>query len=154
MFIRYPMHKNILSLISLLLLLSSCQNPKNAVPEEEAQIIETLQLETQYFCERKLAEWQNQWTHESYVSKMYAGKIGFEEFTNWEEIYQFTVDHINEFPDPIPIPESDQAYTVELFGETAFVFYTKEGEEGPVRETRFMVKEGDKWRIARMQTIY
>ncbi|MEM7515114.1 MAG: hypothetical protein AAF388_29575, partial [Bacteroidota bacterium] len=64
--------------------------------QTKEKIIETLQLETKYFCERNLAGWQDQWSHKSYVSKMYASERDFEEFTTWNEINQFTVDHIAE----------------------------------------------------------
>ena len=142
------------SLLILCTCLAACQAKVESPQQAIHKIIETLQLETKYFCERNLAGWQDQWSHKSYVSKMYAGERDFEEFTTWNEINQFTVDHIAEFPDPIPIPVSEQKFDIHIFAETAWVFYTKEGEKGPVRETRFMVKEGEKWKIARMQTIY
>ena len=85
---------------------------------------------------------------------MYTGNTAFKEFSGWEAIRQNTVDHIQHFPNPIPIPGVDQTYAVTVFQETALVLYTKMGEKGPVKETRLMVKEGEKWKIARMQKIY
>lgn len=117
-------------------------------------IEETLKKETQYFCERNLEKWQEQWSHQPFVSKMYAGEKDFEHFTTWEEINAFTVNHIAENPDVIPIPESNYDLDIHLLGETAWVFYAKTVDGKEVRETRFMVREGDKWKIARMQTIY
>ncbi|MEM8899691.1 MAG: hypothetical protein AAGC85_16370 [Bacteroidota bacterium] len=144
----------LLYLLLLSICLTDCQPAAESTKQTKEKIIETLQLETKYFCERNLASWQDQWSHESFISKMYTGERDFEEFTTWNEINQFTVDHIAEFPNPIPVPFSDRKYDIHFFAETAWVFYTKEGEAGPVRETRFMVKEGEKWKIARMQTIY
>jgi len=136
------------------ILIASCQKPSSSTVSAEQMIIDTLEKETQYFCERNLSKWQEQWSKKSFVSKMYAGKTDFKEYTDWESINQNTVDHIREFPDPITIPKTSHTYEVEIFGESAFVFYSKAGKDGPIRETRFMVKEGDKWKIARMQTIY
>ncbi|MEM9718911.1 MAG: hypothetical protein AAGA10_06680 [Bacteroidota bacterium] len=143
-----------LCLVSLVLWGISCQSSSTSHMDAKALIVETLEKETQYFCERNLSKWQEQWSQKPFVSKMYMGNTAFKEFLGWKEINQNTVDHIQEFPDPIPFPKVEQEYTIEVFGETAFVFYAKEGEQGPIRETRFMVKEGDKWKIARMQTIY
>ncbi|MEM6806498.1 MAG: hypothetical protein AAF696_34180, partial [Bacteroidota bacterium] len=98
--------------------------------------------------------WQRQWSQQPFVSKMYAGTAEFQEFTTWEEINQFTLNHIKAHPEPIPIPQSDQEYNIYLLGETAWVFFNKVGEQGLVRESRFMVKEEGKWKIARMQTIF
>lgn len=136
------------------LLIFSCQTSTPSKLNAEKLIAATLEKETQYFCERNLSKWQEQWSHQSFVSKMYTGKKEFKEYIGWAEINQFTVDHIRDFPEPIPIPDSNQNYTIELFENTAFVFYAKNGADGEVRETRFMVKEGGKWKIARMQTIF
>lgn len=141
-------------LTGLALFLCYCQTPSSSHRESREEIIETLEKETQYFCERNHTMWQEQWSHRAFVSKMYLGNTEFEEFTSWEEINQFTLEHIRNFPDPIPIPLSDQLYAIELLDNCAWVFYNKQGEKGPVRETRFMVKEESKWKIARMQTIY
>lgn len=145
--------RNFFALV-LLLLISSCKSASGKVEREEALIIETLQQETKYFCERKLGKWEEQWSRQPFVSKMYTGNTEFKEFLGWEAVQQNTVDHIRDYPDPIPVPVVDQSYTITVFQETALVLYTKMGEKGPVRETRFMVKEGEKWKIARMQTIY
>ncbi len=135
-------------------LICSCQNSSLDHSEAKRQIVDTLEKETRYFCERHLDKWQAQWSQQSFVSKMYTGNIAFKEFIGWAAIKQNTLDHIQQFPAPIPIPPSKQDYTIEVFDRTAFVFYSYDGEKGTVRETRFMVKEGDKWKIARMQTIY
>ena len=132
----------------------ACQKPTPSTIDTKKQIIETLKKETQYFCERQLPQWQDQWSHQSFVSKMYAGNKAFEEFTSWEQINQYTVNHIAEFPEPIPIPKTSFEYDIHLFGETAWVFYSKMVDGVQVRETRFMVKEGEQWKIARMQTIF
>lgn len=137
------------------MLVWSCHAPEPSSPDQnKARIIETLQKETQYFCERKLDKWAEQWSHQNFVSKMYAGQHEFTEFDSWQAIWQNTIEHIQAFPNPIPIPETAQDYRIELFEQTAFVFFAKKGEQGPIRETRFMVKENDQWKIARMQTIY
>jgi len=117
-------------------------------------IAATLEKETEYFCKRDFNSWQQQWSHGDFVSKMYAGEGKFQEFLGWQQINQFTMDHIKQYPEAIPIPESDHDYQYSLFKDTAWVFYTKKGENGPVRETRFMVNEGGRWKIARMQTIF
>lgn len=140
--------------LAFLTLISSCRTPAAQDQDAKALIIETLQLETQYFCERNLGKWEEQWARAPFVSKMYLGNTSFTEFKGWEEIRQNTLDHIRDYPDPIPIPVVDQEYTVNLFKEAALVFYAKEGEVGPIREIRFMVREGEKWKIARMQTIH
>ncbi len=140
--------------LALLPLISSCQTSTISDQDAETLIIETLQQETRYFCERDLLKWEEQWSKQPFVSKMYAGNIEFKEFSGWEAIRQNTVDHISDHPDPIPVPQVDQAYTVTVFEETALVMYAKMGEQGPIREMRFMVKEGEKWKIARMQTIH
>lgn len=146
----------IIYLCYLLILMLSCQGNSSKKEETDTKslIIESLKKETQYFCERNLEKWQEQWSQAPFVSKMYAGTAEFEEFDSWEEINQFTVDHINENPDPIPIPQSDQEYKIYVLGKTAWVFFNKIGEKGLVKETRFMVKENRKWKIARMQTIF
>ena len=141
-------------LLAILLFVSSCQRPAVREQNAEALIIETLQQETRYFCERNLLKWEEQWSKQPFVSKMYTGNTEFKEFSGWEAIRQNTVDHIRDYPDPIPLQEVDQAYTVTVFGQTALVLYAKMGEQGPIRETRFMVNEGEKWKIARMQTIH
>ena len=157
--------KNVL-LICIGLLIWSCENTNNSnengyqetsviVNEDaEATIKETLKMETQFFCERNLEKWQEQWSQQPFVSKMYGGEKEFKELTTWEEINAYTVNHISENPDAIPIPESDYDLDIHLLGETAWVFYSKIVDDKEVRESRFMVKEGDKWKIARMQTIY
>ena len=66
-----------------------------------------------------LKEWQAQWSHESFVSKMYAGNNEFEEFRGWDAINQFTVDHIKDNPSPIPIPQTSPDYSIKLFDDTA-----------------------------------
>ena len=141
-------------LLSLLPFINSCHSSSNDDHNVEALIIETLQMETQYFCERNLMKWEEQWSQQPFVSKMYIAKTEFKEFSGWEEIQQNTVDHIRDFPDPIPIPVVEQEYTITVFKETALVVYAKVGAQGPIRETRLMVKEGEKWKIARMQTIH
>lgn len=141
-------------LLCCCLLIGSCQQSSISNLNTEKLIIETLEKETQYFCERNLKKWQEQWSHQSFVSKMYTGNQKFKEYIGWNEINKNTVDHIREFPKPIPIPDSNQDYTIKLFDKTAFVFYSYNKENSLVRETRFMVKEGSKWKIARMQTIY
>ncbi len=137
------------------ILIWSCQSPSSpSHPGPEKLIIETLENETLYFCERNLAMWQEQWSHQPFVSKMYTGNTPFREFIGWEAVNQNTVDHIRKFPDPIPVPDSNQEYAIELFGEAAMVFYSKNGESGTIREVRLMVLEDEKWKIASMQTIY
>lgn len=140
--------------LGLVFLSCSCHQSPVSSADDEKMIMETLQKETQYFCERNLIKWQEQWSHKSFVSKMYTGNIPFEEFIGWIAINEFTVRHIKKFPEVIPIPTTNPDYTIELFEDTALVFYSKNGENGLVREIRFMVKEGDKWKIARMQTIF
>ena len=138
----------------LCLAMLGCEQTKINKAWEKDLIIKTLKKETQYFCERNLANWQEQWSHEPFVSKMYGGSHEFEWFNNWESINQFTVDHITQNPESIPIPESNFDYVIHLFGETAWVFFSKNVNGQKVQETRFMVKEKGQWRIARMQTIF
>lgn len=121
---------------------------------DKENIIETLKLETKYFCERKLKEWQAQWSQQPIVSKLYGGNMDFEYMDNWEGINQFVVDHIADNPAPIPLPKTNFDFDIHLYGQTAWVFYTKNVDESKVKETRFMVKEGEKWKIARMETVY
>lgn len=158
------MMKNIL-LLCVGLLILSCESTSDTTTNQQESmtenientkkaIEETLKQETRYFCERNLEKWQEQWSQQPFVSKMYAGEKKFEEFTTWEEINGFTVNHIAENPDSIPIPETNYDLDIHLLGETAWVFYSKTVDDKEVRETRFMVKEGDKWKIARMQTVY
>jgi hypothetical protein len=85
---------------------------------------------------------------------MYAGNVAFEHLVGWEAINQFTVNHIAEHPAPIPIPDTTPEYEIELFEDAALVFYAKEVDGHTVQEVRFMVKEADQWKIARMETIY
>ncbi|MEK6482579.1 hypothetical protein WJR50_33945 [Catalinimonas sp. 4WD22] len=139
---------------SLLLLILNDYPPFTSDQSEEEAIVETLQLETRYFCERNLEKWQEQWVHKPYTSKMYAGNTEFREFIGWEAVNQNTLDHIKAQPEKIPIPVSNQDYNIELLGKTALVFYSNNNAAGTVREIRLMVKEEDKWKIARMQTIY
>ena len=139
---------------SLVLLILNFHLPVEPAQSEEDAIIETLQLETRYFCERNLEKWQDQWVHKPYTSKMYAGNTEFREFTGWQEVNQNTLDHIKAQPEKIPIPVSNQDYTIELLGTTALVFYSNNNASGTVREIRLMLREGNKWKIARMETIY
>jgi len=143
-----------IGLLCLVLLIASCEKPTATNADAEKLIIETLENETQYFCERNLEKWQEQWSQKPFVSKMYTGNQPFKEFEGWAAINQNTVDHIKDFPEPIRIPATKQEYTIEVFDKTAFVFYSHIRENKLIRETRFMVKEGGKWKIARMQTIY
>jgi len=151
-FIRKNMKKVLLICLSLFVL--SCQNPSADDSSSKEQIIQTLNNETRYFCERNLEKWQEEWAHQPYCSKMYAGNIEFEELLGWEAIRQFAVEHIAENPQPFPLPDTNFDYDIYLFGETAWVFYFKTVDNASMRETRFMVKEGNKWKIAKMQTIY
>jgi len=148
------MKKIILFCLSLFVL--NCQNPSTNSTLHKEQIIETLKNETKYFCERNLKEWQKQWSHKSFCSKMYAGRgeVAFEYFEGWESINQFTVQHIAENPEVIPIPKTNFEYDIHLFGETAWVFYSKNVAGKLVKETRYMLKEGSKWKIAKMQTLF
>lgn len=145
--------KKVLS-ICLALLVLGCQKPALNDAETKQEIIKTLENETQYFCERNLEKWQDTWAHQPYCSKMYAGNITFEELLGWEEIKQFATKHITEHPDPFPLPNPNFEYDIYLFGETAWVFYLKKVDNASMRESRFMVKEGSKWKIAKMQTTY
>ena len=140
-------------LFILLGTLISCQG-KIETASTEKEIITTLKKETQYFCERNLEMWQAQWLQQDLAYKMYAGEHEFEEFVGWEEINQFTVQHIEKQPDPIPLPNTNYEFNIHLFGETAWVFYSKIVDDAEVRETRFMVKENGYWKIARMQTVF
>ena len=135
-----------------LCLLLSCQAAGPAAAE--AAIVETLQAETRYFCARNLAQWQAQWSQQPFVAKMYARDGQIEWFDGWEAIHRFTVAHIAAHPEPLPLPATDPQYEVHLFAETAWVFFAKTVDGKTVRETRFMVKEKGKWKIARMQTLY
>lgn len=158
------MTKNII-LLCVGLLILGCETTDNTTANQKESMTEnveaikkaieaTLKQETKYFCERNLEMWQIQWSHEPFVSKMYAGEKDFEQFTTWEEINAFTENHIAENPNKIPIPETNYDLDIHILGETAWVFYSKTVDDKNVRETRFMVKEGDKWKIARMQTVY
>ena len=84
-----------------------------------------MEKETKYFCARNLSKWQQQWSHQEYVSKMYIGNNEFKEFIGWDAINQNTVDHITEFPEPIPIPTLGHQYDIKIFQETALVFYSQ-----------------------------
>lgn len=137
-----------------LLIVLGCQNLSSNNLSDKDEIIETLKNETQYFCERNLEKWQLQWSRQSFTYKMYGGSQGFQEFVGWEAINQFTVQHIAANPNPIPLPDTNYEYDIYLLGETAWVLYSKNVENGIARETRFMVKENDQWKIARMQTIF
>jgi hypothetical protein len=139
---------------SLLLSFFIYQPPTLPDQSVEGAIIETLQLETRYFCERNLKKWQEQWVQKSYTSKMYAGNTEFKEFIGWQEVNQNTLDHIKANPEKIPVPVPNQDYNIELLGKTALVFYSNNNASGTVREIRLMIKEEGKWKIARMQTIY
>lgn len=158
------MMKHIL-LLCIGLLILSCETSNKTTENQKEPMTEnieitkkaieaTLKQETKYFCERNLKMWQAQWSHQPFVSKMYAGEKDFEQFTTWEDINAFTVNHIAENPEVIPIPETNYDLDIHILGETAWVFYSKIVDNKNVRETRFMVKEGDKWKIARMQTVY
>ena len=138
----------------ILLMLCSCGPTKINMAWEKQLIIQTLQKETQYFCERDLVQWQAQWSQAPFVSKMYAGEHEFEYFTDWAAIRQFTENHIEQNPDPIPLPDSNFDYEIHLLGTSAWVFFTKNADGKKVKETRFMVKENEKWKIARMETVY
>lgn len=138
----------------LFALLVACQAVRPPLHSAEQQIVQTLKNETRYFCERNLPKWEEQWSHGGFVSKMYAGNTEFVEFSSWQAIRQNTIDHIRNHPAPIQLPDSSVDYRIEHFGNTAWVFYAKQGPKGPIRETRFMVKENGIWKIARMQTIY
>ncbi|MEM9000886.1 MAG: hypothetical protein AAGB24_11540 [Bacteroidota bacterium] len=139
--------------ISIVLITLGSLNAQTDSKERQA-IIATLKNETRYFCERDLKQWQAQWSRQPYVSKMYAGNTKFEEFSGWEAIRQFTVKHIAENPEPIPIPETLFNYEIYVSGKTAWVFYSKMVNGTLVKENRFMVMENGHWKIARMQTIF
>lgn len=141
-------------LVCLSILAVSCQNPSAEATLVKQQIIETLENETKYFCERNLEKWEAEWAHQPFCAKMYAGNVGFENLVGWEPIRQFAVQHIADRPQPIPLPNPNVDYDIHLLGETAWVFFTKTIDNATMEETRFMVKEGNKWKIARMQTIY
>jgi len=141
-------------ILILLSWLTACQTTSSPLKTAERQIIQTLKDETRYFCERNLPKWEGQWSHASYVSKMYGGNTDFALFSGWEAVRQNTVDHIREHPELIEVPEVEVDYHIEYFGKTAWVFYAKQSPQGLVREARFMVREKGAWKIARMQTIY
>jgi len=132
----------------------SCQDISTDDALSKRQIIQTLENETKYFCERNFEKWQGEWAHQPFCSKMYAGDVEFESLVGWEAIQQFAVEHISEYPQVFPLPDTNFDYDIYLFGETAWVFYLKTVDKASMRETRFMVKENGKWKIARMQTIY
>jgi hypothetical protein len=134
--------------------LQGCHATQASTQEIKQAIIQTLENETMHFCERDLAKWQEHWSHQPFVSKMYAGDTDFMLFDNWEEINQNTLNHIEQFPEAIPIPVTDHVYTIELFKDTAIVRYSKEWKGKKVKEFRFMVKEGNNWKIAIMETIF
>ena len=140
--------------ICLLIWVGTCVWGQSDNSHDKEKIIETLSLETQYFCGRKLEKWQGQWSQQAFTSKMYAGEGAYEEYAGWDAINQFTVDHIAKHPDPIPLPDTNVDYDIHLLGKTAWVFYSKHVEGKRVKETRYMVKEGSKWKIARMQTLF
>lgn len=140
--------------LSLALLFIGCKAGQHDISKEKEKIIAVLNQETKYFCDRNLEKWQQQWSHQPFVSKMYAGSVDFEELTGWKAINQFTRDHIAEHPAKIPIPDTNFEYDFHFFKDTAWVFYSKNVDGKRVRETRFMVKENDQWKIGRMQTLF
>lgn len=145
--------KNLL-LLFLGFSLWACQKSNTMPTNSEELILETLQMETQFFCERNVKDWEKQWLHSAIAYKMYANPKHFEAYEGWEAIRQFTVDHVSKNPNPIPLPNNQADYDIHLFTETAWVFFSKIVDGAQVRESRFMVKEDDKWKIARMETIF
>lgn len=141
-------------IISFFFLLASVQPSVATETDVNKLIIETLQKETRYFCERNLPKWKDQWSQKPFVSKIYIRGSEADLYEGWESIEQYTVEHIRQNPSPIPIPDTSFEYDIYVLGETAWVLYHKTEENRKVSETRFMIKEGEKWKIARMQTIY
>lgn len=140
--------------IICIILLSGCQPANTTQQDDKQQIVETLQRETRYFCQRDLDNWQKQWAHRPFAAKMYATDTSFQAWTGWEAINQFTVQHLRDYPDTIPIPEVRVNYDIHLLGQTAWVFFAKTMDGLQVAESRFMVREDGTWKIARMQTVY
>ena len=141
-------------IISFLFLLVSVQPSVATGTDTNQLIVKTLQKETQYFCERNLSKWKDQWSQKPFVAKKYIRGLKAEIYTGWKSIEQYTIEHIKQYPNPIPIPDTNFEYDIYVLGETAWVLYHKMEEGHKVLETRFMTKEGEKWKIARMETIY
>ena len=120
---------------------SAAADPTPADAVDTAAIIAVLEAETRHFCARDLDAWAGTWSHAPYVAKLYTGETDFREFVGWDAIRANTVEHIRAHPDPIPVAPTAYDYAVDVFGDAALVRYAKQGEHGPVRETRLLVRE-------------
>ena len=156
----------ILSLLTTLLTVTSCQEATNQSPpdttspavnseQEKAAILATINRETEAAFRRDYEGWKDYWVHEPYVAKTYMEMpdSSLSETLGWEAIDEFVRTYIEEHPEPDPVPTLVDDINVQLYGEGAWVsFEQNDSVRGLKRETRLMEKVDGQWKIAGMHT--
>ncbi len=119
------------------------------------EIREALRLETQYFYQRDIANWEGQWSHGPFVMKCYLRDGKYTEQLGWPLIRRSAEDYMKAHPEPERPPTDVPEYKMEVFEKSAFVTYLQfDPKQGRKREIRLLVKENGKWRIGYMSTNY
>ena len=155
-----------LIMLFLLLLIVSCKDSKEKVRDENVDntviiekekqaILESLRTETEDAFNRDYRAWRTNWVHQPSVVKTYMNfeDSTFSEMVGWKEVDDFVKTYIEEHPKPVPTPEQPDNVTIQVFGTGAWVSYeTFDPTFGNKRETRLMIKENGRWKIAGMHT--
>lgn len=156
------MIKHIIYLVISIAFLSSCRTndsqnreKKYGTPNDKQAILNVLNGETKAAFQRDYKAWTTYWIHRDDISKTYIDfpENSFSESRGWEEISTFVKTFFNKHPQPEPIPDLLQDINVRIYGTGAWVnFEQQDSLRGRKYETRLMEKEGNKWKIAGMQT--
>jgi len=123
--------------------------------QEKAAILETLNNETKAAFQRDYEAWQDKWSHDSNITKVYINFSDqtFSESVGWDEISEFVKTYFEEHPEPEPLPNLLDKIDVRLYENGAWVIYEQQDSlRGLKRETRLMEKINGSWKIAGMQT--
>lgn len=123
--------------------------------KEKESILESLRTETRDAFKRDYEAWRTNWVHRPTVVKTYMNfsDSTFSEMIGWKEVDSFVRRYIEEHPEPVPPPEQPSNISIQLFGTGAWVSYgTIDKTFGRKRETRLMLKENGRWKIAGMHT--
>jgi hypothetical protein len=154
----------VLALIITLYTISCSQPEKNNLTtnnqsenfkKEKRAILETITNETKAAFERNYETWQQQWLHNSTITKTYMNFTDstFSESVGWDTVSNFIKSYFIIHPKPEPAPKLIDDTDVRLYDNGAWVtFEQQDSIRGLKRETRLMEKENGQWKITGMHT--
>jgi len=143
----------------LFLMLSStvayAQNKETHTKAEKA-ILETIELESEYFWGRNYDKWASLYIHAPYTVWTSASSEGVSRYEGWEEWRDQVKKLFENDPDPQPYKGivHKYNYNFRIYGKGAWVSFEQMNDGTKTLETRIMEKENGKWKIAMVEVIF